>query len=151
MAAQSEARRRPRPGHRSTRLGGTPSAGENVVSLAECKPSSSGTDGRSGPPATASPRLCQSRIIASGRFRHDALDEEFRDALLDALPSMRVLATSLCGDDDSRADDLIQETLVRALSARNLMKPGDNLCLWLLTTLLQLGDRRGETFEFEAG
>jgi RNA polymerase sigma-70 factor (ECF subfamily) len=38
-----------------------------------------------------------------------------RDALLAAVPSLRAFAISLCGQVD-RADDLVQDTLLRALS-----------------------------------
>ena len=38
-----------------------------------------------------------------------------RDAMLAAVPSLRAFAISLCGNVD-RADDLVQETLLRAMA-----------------------------------
>jgi RNA polymerase sigma-70 factor (ECF subfamily) len=57
-----------------------------------------------------------------------------RDGMLAAVPSLRAFAVSLCGNID-RADDLVQETLVRALANRNQFRPGTNLTAWLFTIL----------------
>ena len=46
------------------------------------------------------------------------LDTGTRDGMLAAGPSLRAFAVSLCGNVD-RADDLVQETLMRALANRN--------------------------------
>ena len=43
------------------------------------------------------------------------MDESVRKAVLAAVPSLRAFAISLCGNVD-RADDLVQETLLRALA-----------------------------------
>jgi hypothetical protein len=42
------------------------------------------------------------------------IDHSMREALFAAVPSLRAFAISLCGNLD-RADDLVQETLLRAL------------------------------------
>lgn len=47
---------------------------------------------------------------------------------------MRAFAVSLTGNLD-RADDLVQETLLRALTHIDLFEPGTNLGAWLLTIL----------------
>ena len=60
-----------------------------------------------------------------------------RDALLAAVPSLRAFAFSLCGHVD-RADDLVQDTLLRALSHIDLFERGTNLNAWLFTILRNL-------------
>jgi RNA polymerase sigma-70 factor, ECF subfamily len=63
-----------------------------------------------------------------------ALDASVRDAILAAVPSLRAFAISLCGNVD-RADDLVQETLLRALANINSFQPGTNMSAWLFTIL----------------
>src|ERR1700754_1157432 len=63
-----------------------------------------------------------------------ALDASVRDAVLAAVPSLRAFAISLCGNVD-RADDLVQETLLRALANINSFEPGTNMSAWLFTIL----------------
>src|SRR5919205_4223420 len=60
-----------------------------------------------------------------------------RDALLAAVPSLRAFAISLCGQVD-RADDLVQDTLLRALSHIDRFERGTNLNAWLFTILRNL-------------
>ena len=60
-----------------------------------------------------------------------------RDALLAAVLSLRAFAISLCGQVD-RADDLVQDTLLRALSNLDRFEPGTNLNAWLFTILRNL-------------
>ena len=55
-----------------------------------------------------------------------ALDASVREAVLAAVPSLRAFAISLCGNVD-RADDLVQETLLRALANINSFQPGTNI------------------------
>lgn len=55
-------------------------------------------------------------------------------ALIEALPRLRAFARSLCGNRD-RADDLVQETITRALANRDKFQPGTNLNAWLVTIL----------------
>ena len=57
-----------------------------------------------------------------------------RDAILATVPSLRAFAVSLCGNLD-RADDLVQETLTRALTHIDSFRPGTNLAAWLFTIL----------------
>jgi RNA polymerase sigma-70 factor (ECF subfamily) len=64
-------------------------------------------------------------------------EPELRDALLAAVPSLRAFAISLCGQVD-RADDLVQDTLLRALSHIDRFERGTNLNAWLFTILRNL-------------
>jgi RNA polymerase sigma-70 factor, ECF subfamily len=61
-------------------------------------------------------------------------DNSVRDVMLAAVPSLRAFAISLCGNVD-RADDLVQETLLRALANLNSFTPGTNMTAWLFTIL----------------
>jgi RNA polymerase sigma-70 factor (ECF subfamily) len=63
-----------------------------------------------------------------------SIDPALRDAILKAVPSLRAFAVSLSGNVD-RADDLVQETLVRALANIDSFRPGTNLSAWLFTIL----------------
>ena len=62
------------------------------------------------------------------------MDEQVRKAVLGAVPSLRAFAISLCGNVD-RADDLVQETLMRALANIDSFQPGTNMSAWLFTIL----------------
>lgn len=58
----------------------------------------------------------------------------FRDDLVEHLPSLRAFAISLCGQPH-QADDLVQETLLKALANRGKFETGTNLRAWLFTIL----------------
>ena len=66
---------------------------------------------------------------------HDT--KSVREAMLAAVPGLRAFAISLCGNVD-RADDLVQETLIRALANINSFEPGTNMSAWLFTILRNL-------------
>jgi RNA polymerase sigma-70 factor (ECF subfamily) len=68
-----------------------------------------------GPPAAA----------ASAKMKAD---------LIAVIPNLRAFAVSLCGNPD-RADDLVQETLVKAWSNLGSFVEGTNLPAWLFTIL----------------
>jgi RNA polymerase sigma-70 factor, ECF subfamily len=70
---------------------------------------------------------------ALGEYDHPA-EPWFEHELLAALPSLRSFALSLAGDVD-RANDLVQETVLRALDRRATFQPGTNLMAWLFTIL----------------
>ncbi|HEY5048131.1 MAG TPA: sigma-70 family RNA polymerase sigma factor [Rhizomicrobium sp.] len=59
---------------------------------------------------------------------------EFKADLLELIPFLRAFARSLCGNQEI-ADDLAQETLVKAWQARSMFAPGTNLKAWLFTIL----------------
>ena len=60
-----------------------------------------------------------------------------RDVMLAAVPGLRAFAISLCGNVD-RADDLVQEALLRALANLRSFEPGTNMSAWLFTILRNL-------------
>ena len=59
---------------------------------------------------------------------------DFRAGLLDALPGLRAFALSLAIAPNA-ADDLVQETLLKAWANRDRFEPGSNLMAWLCTIL----------------
>jgi RNA polymerase sigma-70 factor (ECF subfamily) len=59
---------------------------------------------------------------------------EVRAAMLAALPSLRAFALSLCHNTD-RADDLVQDTILRAWKHIDRFEVGTNLNAWLFTIL----------------
>ena len=65
------------------------------------------------------------------------LTDSLRDEILKAVPSLRAFGISLSGNAD-RADDLVQETLLRALANIDSFQPGSNLPAWLFTILRNL-------------
>lgn len=60
--------------------------------------------------------------------------DEFRVELLATIPNLRAFAMSLCGNVD-RADDLVQEALVKAWNKRDSFEMGTNLKAWMFTIL----------------
>ena len=54
--------------------------------------------------------------------------------MLAQLPTLRAFAVSLCGNFD-RADDLVQETLLKAWQHLDKFEEGTNLRAWLFTIL----------------
>jgi RNA polymerase sigma-70 factor, ECF subfamily len=87
---------------------------------------------RSRPGATT--RLA---TIRTTKHRADPIQPSVRDAMLAAVPSLRAFAISLSGNVD-RADDLVQETLMRAMANVDSFQPGTNMCAWLFTILRNL-------------
>jgi len=65
------------------------------------------------------------------------IEPALRDQLLAATPNLRAFAVSLTGSFD-RADDLVQDTLLRALSHIDRFERGTNLNAWLFTILRNL-------------
>jgi RNA polymerase sigma-70 factor, ECF subfamily len=75
--------------------------------------------------------------LSTIRTTKDRADDAFlavRDDMLAAVPHLRAFAISLCGNVD-RADDFVQETLLRALASINSFRPGTSLRAWLFTIL----------------
>jgi RNA polymerase sigma-70 factor, ECF subfamily len=58
----------------------------------------------------------------------------FRDAIIRSMPNLRAFAISLCGNPHM-ANDLVQETLLKAWSHREAFVPGTNHKAWLFTIL----------------
>ena len=66
--------------------------------------------------------------------RDEAELTAFRDQLVAAVPSLRAFALSLTSNPH-RADDLVQDTIVRAWEKRDSFTLGTNLMGWLVTIL----------------
>ena len=60
-------------------------------------------------------------------------DHQFRKDLIACIPPLRAFAISLTGKVD-RADDLVQETLLKAWANRESFEPGTRLKAWLNAT-----------------
>lgn len=58
----------------------------------------------------------------------------FKSELIELLPSLRAFARSLARNP-AQADDLVQDTLVKALANVERFEPGTNLRAWLFTIL----------------
>jgi RNA polymerase sigma-70 factor (ECF subfamily) len=59
---------------------------------------------------------------------------DFEQSLVGAIPHLRAFARSFA-NDPARADDLVQETLVKAWNSRESFTPGTNFRAWLFTIL----------------
>lgn len=59
----------------------------------------------------------------------------FREDVVEIMPRLRGYARSLCGGNPDLADDLVQETLIRALRSQHQFKPGTNFDAWMFTIL----------------
>ena len=57
-----------------------------------------------------------------------------KEELLEQIPSLRAFAVSLCGQMD-KADDLVQEALVKAWSNLGSFTQGTNMRAWMFTIL----------------
>ena len=62
------------------------------------------------------------------------VNNKTKDTLLALIPNLRAFAYSLCGNPE-RADDLVQETLLKAWSHLDSFQEGTNLRAWLFTIL----------------
>ena len=88
-------------------------------------------DAANGEPAAMAqkpPRKSQAQSIPG------EVEASFRAATLAAIPKLRAFALSLSRNVD-RADDLVQETLLRAFINWCRFEPGSNLQAWLITIL----------------
>lgn len=59
---------------------------------------------------------------------------DFRRELLARLPALRAFAVSLCGRHD-QADDLVQNTILKAWAHQESFTPGSNMKAWLFQIL----------------
>jgi len=78
----------------------------------------------------------------------------FREGMIAEMPNLRAFAISLCGNVD-RADDLVQETLLKAWSSADRFEAGTNLRAWLFTilrnTYFSIHRRRGREVQDSDG
>ncbi len=63
-----------------------------------------------------------------------AVSKALREDLLASIPNLRAFAVSLTGNGE-RADDLVQETLMKAWAKFHTFQEGTNLRAWLFTIL----------------
>ncbi|HEV2568529.1 sigma-70 family RNA polymerase sigma factor [Sphingomonas sp.] len=77
-------------------------------------------------------------------------DEEFRQQLALVIPHLRAFGRSLSGNRDT-ADDLVQETLLKAWAARKRFQAGTNMRAWTFIILrnLYLSQMRRARFKGE--
>ena len=64
-------------------------------------------------------------------------DEDFKDQLAQVIPHLRAFGRSLSGSRDL-ADDLVQETLLKAWAARKRFQAGTNMRAWTFIILRNL-------------
>jgi RNA polymerase sigma-70 factor (ECF subfamily) len=74
------------------------------------------------------------RLTEVIRARTDPADQVFADGILASVTSLRAFAVSLTRDAD-QAEDLVQETVLRAISKHEQFAAGTNLQAWLFTIL----------------
>ena len=81
-----------------------------------------------------------------------ANQSQFDDALVAHMPNLRKYAISLC-KNVIRADDLVQETILRALSNKDKFVEGTNLAAWLTVILrnMYFTEQRKRRREVEDG
>lgn len=82
--------------------------------------------------------------------RTPAQRAEFKRELTEVVPHLRAFARGLCGHSDM-ADDLVQETMLKAWAARDRFEPGTSMRAWTFVILRNayLSDMRRNRFRGE--
>lgn len=82
--------------------------------------------------------------------RTPAQKADFKHELTDVVPHLRAFARGLCGRPDM-ADDLVQETLLKAWAAQDRFEPGTSMRAWTFVILRNayLTDMRRNRFRGE--
>ena len=82
--------------------------------------------------------------------RTPAQRAEFKSELTAVVPHLRAFARGLCGHSDM-ADDLVQETMLKAWAARDRFEPGTSMRAWTFVILRNayLSDMRRNRFRGE--
>jgi RNA polymerase sigma-70 factor (ECF subfamily) len=75
-----------------------------------------------------------SQESAVNRGPDDVIVSQTEQLIAEQIPRLRRYARALMGDP-VRADDLVQESLLRALSRRHLWQPGTDIRAWMFTIL----------------
>lgn len=78
------------------------------------------------------------------------VEDKFLEQVTALLPALRAFGRSLCGDP-ARADDLVQDTVLKAWTNREQFQSGSNLKAWLFTILRNCyySELRHRKFEIE--
>jgi hypothetical protein len=77
----------------------------------------------------------------AARLSRRSSQDPFLDQVISLLPALRAFGCSLCGDA-SRADDLAQDTMIKAHLKREQFQASTNLKAWLFTILRNQAARR---------
>jgi RNA polymerase sigma-70 factor (ECF subfamily) len=79
---------------------------------------------------------CARNVEGAAGRTEDLMSEEaiWRDEVVGMIPALRAFAWSLC-HNGSDADDLVQDTLIKAWTHKDKYEPGTNLRAWLFTIL----------------
>ncbi|MGH8229019.1 MAG: sigma-70 family RNA polymerase sigma factor [Steroidobacteraceae bacterium] len=90
----------------------------------------------------------------SGECTHEVTQQDVTDEMVSLVPQLHTFARSLCRDG-VRADDLVQEALLRAFNNIQRFTPGTNLKAWLFTIVRnehysQLRRRKFEAHDISA-
>jgi RNA polymerase sigma-70 factor (ECF subfamily) len=87
---------------------------------------------------------------SAGKTRSPLQREEFKRELTAVVPHLRAFARGLCGRPDV-ADDLVQETLLKAWAAQDRFEPGTSMRAWTFVILRNayLTDMRRNRFRGE--
>jgi RNA polymerase sigma-70 factor, ECF subfamily len=86
-------------------------------------------------PEALPPRLVELlAALAAKEKKLPTVNIGLRDAMLALIPNLRAFAISLCGNHE-QADDLVQETLLKAWGHLDAFQEGTNLRAWLFTIL----------------
>jgi RNA polymerase sigma-70 factor, ECF subfamily len=84
-------------------------------------------------PEPLPPRLAELLAVLAA-CQQPPISKIMKDDLIAMMPKLRAFAFSLCGQHE-RADDLVQETLLKAWSHLDHYQQGTNLGAWLFTIL----------------
>ncbi|WP_201842087.1 sigma-70 family RNA polymerase sigma factor [Microvirga zambiensis] len=95
-------------------------------------------------------RLLAQRVAQTIRVHTEPVDQAFMDGIMVNLAPLRAYAISLTKAVD-RAEDLVQDTVLRALSRQESFQAGTNLQAWLFTILRNsfFSDHRRSSREIE--
>jgi len=89
-----------------------------------------------GGPAFQPPLVKGERPVRAAGVQGDCMNAvtSWRDEVVGLIPALRAFAWSL-SHNGSDADDLVQDTLIKAWTNRDKFEPGTNLRAWLFTIL----------------
>ena len=79
-------------------------------------------------------RILVERLEKALSERGSTVHSAFKDGIMELLPGLRAYAISLVRNTE-QADDLVQETILRAWHKQHSFQPGTNLNAWLFTIL----------------